>query len=228
MIRGVGASRAGMAIEQSRSEVIANNIANLNTDGFKRSVAQGTEFAQMLLQRLGDQPAGGEKAPQVGRIGHGAVLEEVTADLTQGDVGQVENPYAVALFGAGEFTYLEPAGLGYTRNGNFRLDGTGRLVTEQGHPVLVNGAPVGGPGLSIKFDADGTVFVADQPVGQLDIRGRGADTQVMPGYIERSNVVLAQEMTDMTMALRSFQVNQRAMQMQDQTLAKVVSEVGKL
>lgn len=227
MLRGIGASRNGMRFEQHRSEVIANNVANVNTEGFRRSIAVGSEFAQMMLSRLGDPAKGEPESPEVGRLGHGVELAQVVQTMDTGALKQTDNPLDLALLGPGEFTYLTPEGPRYTRSGTFHQAEDGQLVTTDGHPVLVGGAPVGQPGSRLAVESDGTVFIDGAPAGRLDIRG-GQGTPVAAMMLEESGVDLGVEMTDLITAMRSFQVNQRALQMQDQTLARAVSEIGKV
>jgi len=226
MIRGIAASRAGMAWEQTRADVIADNVANLNTHGFKRSVAIGAQFGEMLLHRIDGQASDGN-APAVGPLGHGAVLVQVATPRTPGGLQPSDSPLDVALTGEGEFTFATPAGPGYTRSGSFHRNQDGTLVTTGGHPVLVGGRSVGAGAGSLVIRPDASVIVDGEPVGRLDIRG-GAATRLEVGALETSNVDLAQETTDLITALRSFQVNQRALQVQDQILAKAVSELGRL
>lgn len=227
MIRGIGASRAGLAWEQSRSEVIANNVANVNSSGFKRSVAVGSEFNRVLLRRFGDSGAVIGEAPELGPLGFGAVLSQVIADQADGEVEQTGNPLDVVLKGPGEFVYDGPGGPGYTRNGQFRRDAMGVLVTDQGFPVLVDGGPVGFAAESVSIEPGGVVLVDGRRVGRLDVRG-GQPEDVVVGGLERSNVNLATEMTDLITSIRSFQANQRALQVQDETLGKAVAEIGRL
>lgn len=225
MIKGMGASRAGMSWEQTRTEVIGNNLANINTDGFKRSTAVGAEFARVLIHRLGDQST---EAQAIGDLGHGAIAAAITADLTQGELQQTDQPLDAALVGPGEFTFQTPQGPGYTRSGSFRVSAEGILVTAQGFPVLVGGAPVMAPGRAFSLREDGALLLDGEPAGFLDLRGADPSTRLAVGALERSNVDLSREMTDLITALRSFQVNQRALQMQDQTLQKAVTELGNL
>lgn len=228
MIRGFVASRAGMAWEQTRSDVISNNVANINTGGFRRSVAVGGEFGQMLLRRLGDNWPEGQEPPLIGKLGHGAAVAEIAVDQKSAKpLIQTDNPLDVAIIGAGEFTFQGPNGPGYTRSGAFRRDAAGQLVTAEGYPVLVNGAPVGAGAATLQIQPDGGVVVDGSLAGALDLRGADAP-RVKTGVLEGSNVDLAQEMTDLITALRSYQINQRAMQMQDQTLSKAVSELGNI
>lgn len=231
MIRGVEASRRGMAVEQTRTEVLANNVANMNTPGFKRSVAVSGEFQQMLLRRLDDQA--GQEPPVVGTLGNGAAVEAVVSILRQGDLVETGRELDFALEGPGEFVLQGPDGLAYTRNGAFRITGEGVLVTTEGYPVLMRTAggqlvPVTGLTSPPAVEPDGTLLLNGQPLGRLALENAGPDTRVHSRMLEASNVELAQEMADLIVALRSFQVNQRALQMQDETLGRAVSEIGKL
>ncbi|HWI65927.1 MAG TPA: flagellar hook-basal body protein [Symbiobacteriaceae bacterium] len=225
MIRGIGASRTGMFWEQTRTDVIANNVANVNTDGFHRSVAVGREFGEMLLRRIGDQQASG---PRVGAAGSGAEVDAVLKDDTGGALNRTENPLDVALIGPGEFTVQGAAGPIYTRDGRFKRDANGQLVTAKGQPVLVGGVPVGAGATTLEVSPDGEVMVDGNSAGRFDLRGATADTQTRGGWVEASNVDLAAELTDLVTALRSFQINQRALQMQDATLGKAVNDLANL
>ena len=221
----MGASKSGMAWEQTRTDVIADNIANVNTDGFQRKVAVGKEFGEMLLRRLGDKRTDG---PSVGSLGSGAVVDQIVTDERQPSILITERGLDVALEGPGQFTYQTANGPAYTRDGRFQRDASGQLVTAKGETVLVNGAPVGQGATSLTIGADGVVSLDGQEAGRLDIQGATADTRVRPGALEASNVDLAQEMTDLITALRAFQINQRALQVQDQTLAKAVNDLANL
>lgn len=228
MIKGILASRNGMAWEQARTDVIGDNLANINTNGYKRGAATGTEFARTLLHRLGElRTAAGDQAA-IGHLGQGAALDEIVRQLTQGDVQQTGRDLDVAIIGPGEFTFMTPAGPGYTRNGNFQIDPLGRLSTPEGHLLLVGGTPVGSPGQAVLVQEDGTVLLDGRPAGRLDLRGADASTRLAPRALEASNVDLTTEMTELITALRAFQVNQRALQMQDQTLGKAVNELGNI
>lgn len=233
MIRGMGASKLGMSWEQLRTEVIANNLANVNTLGFKRSTAVGSEFGAMVLSRLGDLDAPLNDPPLVGRLGNGVTVSELATDESDGSPQLTGNPLDVMIQGPGLFTYLGPNGVGYTRAGNFHQDAEGQLVTEEGNPVLVNGKAVGtrhpdGTVDQIEINDQGVVLVDQQEVGALDIAGRDATTRFMPRALEGSNTDMAQEMSDLIITLRSFQANQRAMTIQDGTVAKAANELGKV
>ncbi|MFZ5813991.1 MAG: flagellar hook-basal body protein [Bacillota bacterium] len=229
MIRGIGASKSGMAVEQSRTDVLANNVANINTPGFKKSVAVSTEFEAMLLQRMGDPTD--QTAPTIGLLGNGATLEQVVPLELQGALITTERMLDFALDGPGRFAAQGPNGVIYTRNGAFRQTEEGTLVTTEGYPVLMRtdaGDLVPVTARSLEVREDGTVVADGQAVGRLELDGATPETKLHRGKLEGSNVDLAKEMTDLIVALRSFQVNQRALQMQDGTLAKAVTEIGKI
>lgn len=228
MIRGVEASRRGMAFEQIRTDVIADNLANLNTPGFKRSTAVGEEFGAALVHRLENTPNGPEGSPAVGQLGLGSAHAETALDDGQGELVATGAPLDVALLVPGQFVYMGPAGPGYTRNGAFHRDATGRLVTADGYPVLVNGAPVGAGAGTLRVEADGTVVADGEAVGRLDLAGGTGEVRLAVGSLERANVDLAQEMSNLITALRSYQANQRALQWQDQTLSLAANEIGKV
>ncbi|HYG58614.1 MAG TPA: flagellar hook-basal body complex protein, partial [Symbiobacteriaceae bacterium] len=191
----MGASRAGMIWEQTRTEVIADNMANLNTDGYRRKVAVGTEFGDILLRRLGDKRTDG---PRVGSIGSGAVVDQIITDQRRPSLLVTERSLDAALVGAGAFTYQTATGPAYTRDGRFQRDVTGQLVTAKGELVLVNGAPIGQGATSLEIGPNGVVMVDGQPAGRLDIQGGTAETVIQAGALEASNVDLIQEMTDLT------------------------------
>lgn len=231
MIRGFGASKLGMSVEQSRSEVLANNLANINTHGFKKSAAVSTEFQTMLLQRMEDSTDG--KTPTIGQMGNGAILDMVMPLNTQGVLVRTGRELDFAIEGEGQFAAQGPNGVVYTRNGSFRQREDGTLVTVDNYPVLFRDAagalaPILSAGAAPQIQPDGAVIVGGQMVGRLEVQGITPQTKIHSSTLEASNVELGKEMTDLIVALRSFQVNQRAMQMQDQSLGRAVTEIGKV
>ncbi|MGE5672566.1 MAG: flagellar hook-basal body protein [Mycobacterium leprae] len=221
MLRGIQASIRAMGVEQKRSDTIANNVANVNTDGFKRQTVTTTEFGSMLIQN--------EQAQTLGPLTNGPRLGQILTPAADGPISETGNPFDVAISGPGQFVYQMPDGqLGTTRSGAFHIDMTGQLVTNNGYPVLVNGLPVGGPGQQVAISDDGQVSVDGSPMGRLDLVGGTADTKMVPKSLEHSNVDLTTEMTDLIVALRSYQINQRALSIQDETLGKAVSDLAKV
>jgi flagellar basal-body rod protein FlgF len=114
-------------------DVIANNIANVSTPGFKRDSAKFEEYVAMM------RPAEGQKGMQPVSFVKDA---GVTRDTGQGNIEQTGATYDLAISGKGYFAVQTPAGLRYTRDGHFTLDGGGNLVTSQGYQVQGDGGAI--------------------------------------------------------------------------------------
>jgi flagellar basal-body rod protein FlgF len=166
--RGVYSSAYGMLAGQTQLDVVANNLANASTNGFKRDTAVVSSFESMLIARYNDDPTGAG-APEVGKLGLGAFVAQTAAHVTDGGLVETGNPLDVALLGDGFFTVRTPRGIRYTRQGNFVQNADGILVTPQGYPVLVGGQPVGQPGAKLGINELGEVTVNGVPQGKLDI-----------------------------------------------------------
>lgn len=252
MIRGLYTSASGMMVEQHRQEVIANNVANVNTAGFKKDVATFKAFPEMLLSRLNDpeQPAPvPDRRPVIGKVGTGALLDEVITMHGTGPMKQTGAPFDLAINGEGYFTIDTPQGERYTRNGSFSLNADKQLVTSEGWAVLGQNGPITVTGDNVQVTEAGAVMVDNRNVDTLRIVtfadkkaltkegnslyvGGQAQVAVRPmviqGYQELSNVNPVTEMVDMITAMRSYEANQKAIQTHDQLLDKAVNEVGKL
>ena len=171
MVRGIYTAASGMTAQQHRMDAIANNLANVDTTGFKRDVAVHKAFPELLLRRMSDEgviqfPLRGEpvgsvdKSPVVGRIGTGVEQNEVFTIFEQGAVQYTENPFDLALDGGGFFVVDTPNGSRLTRDGAFTLGAEGLLVTQHGYPVLdENGLPIELKENNFRIDSDGRVFI---------------------------------------------------------------------
>jgi flagellar basal-body rod protein FlgG len=162
MLRSLYTAATGMEAEQLKMDTIANNLANVNTTGFKRTRA---EFQDLLSETIVQaQPAGpqggGQPAPL--QIGLGVRTGSTTRSMAQGDMVGTQNPYDVAIEGAGYFRIQRPNGdIAFTRAGNLRVDDTGRLVTQRGE-LVEPGITVPPDTTMLTIQSDGTVL-AKQP-----------------------------------------------------------------
>jgi flagellar basal-body rod protein flgF len=142
MIRGWYTGASGMQAQQNRLDVIANNLANVDTTSFKREVAVSKNFSELLLRRVNDDgvlknPFGSQDvAPIVGKLGLGVETNEIFTEFEQGSLKQTSSPSDLALEGKGFFCVETPNGEQYTRNGNFMVGVEGYLMTKEGYPVL--------------------------------------------------------------------------------------------
>ncbi|MEO1969677.1 MAG: flagellar basal-body rod protein FlgG [Sphingomonadaceae bacterium] len=150
-------ARTGLEAQDSRMRVIANNLANVGTTGFKRDRAN---FATLTYQdaRVAGQKSSGETAYATGlNLGTGVAIQSTSQIMTQGTLNTTGNAFDLALDGDGYFQIQMPGGkLAYTRAGNFTVSAEGQLVTQQGYPVqpaitIPQGAT------SIAVSPDGTV-----------------------------------------------------------------------
>lgn len=217
----IGLSRQ-MALK-TRMNVIANNLANINTAGFKRDTVHMEEFRMPVAQMT--ELRGQDKA--LSYVHDRAVLNNMSA----GSMKQSGNELDVAINGKGWFTVNTPAGERYTRNGEFKLNNDGTLVTNDGFPVLGSGGPISfGPNeTQITIARDGTISSSEGVKGQIrvvsfndeqNLNKEGfnlfkTDEQptpveqpnLMQGMIEGSNVRPVLELTTMIETTRAY-VNQ--------------------
>jgi len=165
MIRGWYTGASGMAAQQVRLDAISNNLANVDTDGYKRETAVHKAFAQLLLRRMNDDgqylhPLGsGDMAPVIGKLGTGVETNELFVEFQQGALKQTENDFDLALDGKGFLCVRTPDGERYTRNGGFILGKEGYLETKDGYPVLGENGPIRIKANNFQVDAQGKIWV---------------------------------------------------------------------
>ncbi len=247
MIKGIYASGTGMMPRMLKLEVIANNLANISTAGFKRD----NIFVQIMKNTAVAQTKGGGDLS-------GLNVKEYT-DFSEGSLSPTSNKLDLALQGSGFFVAQTPNGPRYTRNGSFSLSTDGTIVTSQGYPVLGAGGPIQLPDMQklsqgdISIDETGEVTVDGKKLGRLEIANfadtsvlkkdggtdfvsdvpptigvaDGKNTAVRQGYLEESNVNGIEEMVQMIELSRNFESAQKTMESQDGTLDKA-NDVGKL
>jgi flagellar basal-body rod protein FlgG len=163
-----------MRAQQWRLDTVANNLANVDSDGYKKDVAAFKSFPELLLRRTDDDgvyrhPFGSaDAAPIMGKLGIGVELNELYTSFEQGNgFKETENDFDLALDGKGFFTVATPWGERYTRNGSFQLGKEGYLETKEGYPVLGENGPIKVKANNFQVDKDGRVWInaayADDP-----------------------------------------------------------------
>lgn len=232
MIRGLFASASGLLAAQDMQDVTANNLANMETSGFKKDRVLTESFANMYMNRFEQ----GESHP-VGPLGPGVSARYTYTDFREGFFQYTENPLDFAIEGDGFFVLETPEGVRYSRDGAFSLDEAGFLVNQSGFRVLdENGEHIFVEG---EVDANQLLVVSFENPQEMSKEGNGlffAPEEagvpeegvgfVHKGYIEKSNVNAVWEMTRMISAVRLFEAGQSAIQAQDETLEKAVNQVG--
>ncbi len=241
MERGLYIAAAGMLAEQVRQDLISNDLANASTPGYKPDNAEQASFSDLLLWNS-------STGAPVGSLSMGSRITKVVTDLTQGPLQSTGNPLDVALEGSGFFAVQTGSGVRYTRDGQFLVDGRGRLTTATGNLVLgTSGKPITvgqADPTTVAIDQRGTVKVGNRTVGTLAVMSltgavkqgdtlfagtpgvRPAGTMVVQGSLEGSGVQPAAAMVDMIVSFRSYETTQRAIQSIDTELGRSANSVG--
>lgn len=179
MMRALFTSATGMAAQQLHLDVIANNMANINTVGFKRSRADFQDLLYQTLRPAGTTAARGAQVPSGLNVGLGVRPVATATIFTTGTLQKTDNPTDLAIEGDGFFKVLLPDGtVAYTRDGAFKLDVQGRLVTSDGYPLE--------PEIIIPQDAQ-TVTVGKD--GTVSVLRAGQSTPDEVGQIQLARFV---------------------------------------
>ncbi|KPK32028.1 MAG: flagellar basal-body rod protein FlgG [Nitrospira bacterium SG8_35_1] len=244
----------GMEAQRVNIDVISNNLANVNTSGFKRSRADFQELMYQTNQAAGSETAAGTEVPTGIQIGLGVEPASVQKIFQQGGLTLTDNPLDLAIEGDGFFQILLPDGeTGYTRAGNFKLDSEGQIVNSEGNPMEPS-ITIPSNTLSITITSDGTVSALEAgnltptTVGQIELArftnpgglqamgknifmpsgSSGSITTATPGsdglgsvnqgFVEMSNVNIVEEMVNMIVSQRAYELNSKVVQTSDQML----------
>ncbi|MDD5091262.1 MAG: flagellar hook-basal body protein [Candidatus Wallbacteria bacterium] len=281
MLRGLYTATSGMLCQEAATQTLANNLANVNTAGFKKDNVIYRDFPSMLLRRINDPTKKiyenrVDPWPYVGKLGTGTIVDEIYNDRTQGDFHESGNTTDLALNGKGFFVVDTPNGVAYTRNGTFKIGAGGRICTLEGFPLLARKSPTNMSDQDavinekgeypidvseIKVEEntkqftvgeDGKVFIDGEERFRLlvvdfentnRVLKRGKDlffategsgmglfqgqTRVYQGKLENSNVSAVESMVRLITAQRSYEANQKVIQNEDQSLNKLINEVGR-
>jgi flagellar basal-body rod protein FlgG len=242
-------------MEMQKLDTISNNLANVNTTGYKRDIFTTVPFKDMLIKRINDPEKNTPFPSSVGKLAPGVCVSEIYTDYAQGGQENTGNKLDAAINGNGFFTVKANSnnrqGTFYTRDGSFMLNAQGNLITNQGDYVMgQNGNIKLNPNSSnISIKANGDILQDGKLVDRLNIvsfqdtstlrkigdnlistTAQSKTNQftgtVAQGTLETSNVNTIKEMVAMITANRTFESDQRALKAQDDMLGKAVSEVG--
>jgi len=254
MIKSLFTAATGMGAMQENINVISNNLANVSTQGFKRSRAEFQDLLYQTLRMPGTETPQGTQIPTGIQIGMGSKLSAVSKNFQQGDFQQTNNELDLAIQGKGFFQVLQPDGTtAYTRTGTFKLDNAGQMVSADGEP-LEPPITIPNDAMSISISNTGALSVlrpgnvTATVVGQIDLAnfinpaglismGRGLYKEtaasgtpalgnpgsmelglVQQGSIETSNVNVVEELTNMILAQRAYEMNSKAITTSDEMM----------
>jgi flagellar basal-body rod protein FlgF len=169
MISGLYTAASGLIAQTEQQDVIANNLANVNTNGYKKDRTLFMTFPEVFLHRINDEkvsvPGGfSQMMVPIGKVGKGVQLQVdgVRPAITEeGSLINTDNKMHFAIKGNGMFTIMTPQGIRYTRDGNFSLDADGKMVTMNGNTVLGQTGEIIIDGNELHVDEGGRIFVDD-------------------------------------------------------------------
>ncbi|MFA7402685.1 MAG: flagellar basal-body rod protein FlgF [Pelobacteraceae bacterium] len=245
MNSGMYPAVSGSLAAMRRLDVISNNLANVNTPGYKKE--------KMSFEGLLAGPVNPPAVPQ--RMTADPILqkENIYIDYASGPTSQSGNPLDVALDGDGFFAVTTPEGTAYTRQGNFRTSLDGTLITVDGYPVQgANGAPIRIQGSHIDIDATGNVIVDGAQTGAISVvdfekpytlnkagnalfvpanpqaTPQTSKSQVLQGHLEGSNVESVSEMVQLIENNRYFEACSKVIKGFDDMTTKAANELGRV
>jgi flagellar basal-body rod protein FlgG len=236
---------AGALLQQMRLDMLSNNLANVNTSGFKAD--------QPIFRVTPEQTGTAANTTEPGRISPYAPPMEARTNFDNGPLTRTGNSLDVAIVGKGFFEIQTPDGPRFTRKGNFTVNADGVLATAEGWPVLGQGGEIAIDEGPVSIGDQGEVFVDGDSVATLRVVDfpepynliKTGDTLFMPaqgvqsqaveegesqvaqGYLESSNVNAIRTMTEMIETMRVFEAYQRMIRTADEATAKTVNEVGR-
>ncbi len=264
MIRALWTSASGMQAQQTNLDVISNNIANVNTTGFKSSRANFEDLIYQDIKDPGVLSSNESRVPTGIQIGLGTKLSDVSKVFSQGSLIKTDRPLDIAIQGEGFFKIEIPGGgEAYTRAGNFQVDNEGYVVTPEGYKLSPN-IQISSPEtmVSISISPNGKVIVVRNEGGQqtteeltdiklyrfmnpaglkavgqnlyvyTDASGEPVEGdpntdgfgKLSQGFLEASNVNIVEEMVNMIVAQRAYEINSKGITTADEML-RVVSNL---
>ena len=252
MYKGFYQLTSGMLSQGRRLDVIANNMTNVSTAGYKADrYTDSTAFREVMISRIGNKDK--RNAQELGRESYILAPDELYTDYTQGSLEETELPLDFAIQGEGFFAIRRQGGeIGYTRAGSFSLDDDGYLcLPGQGQVLDPDNQPIQLPTDKIYVDETGAIYTeenrnllatlgvfqfADTAALERNDRGlftggqpqAGEDFSIIHRYVERSNANMVQEMVAMMTAQRALQSAAEMSRIYDQVMTKDTTELGRM
>jgi flagellar basal-body rod protein FlgG len=252
MLRALYSASAGMQSQQTNLDVIANNLANVNTTGYKKSKAEFQDLLYQTTRSAGAEQGNGNQLPTSLQIGHGSRLVATSKIFTTGELTATGERLDVAIHGDGFFEVLMPDGTrAYTRDGGLKTDSTGRITTSDGMQLQGGFQPIPAGTTNVTISPNGDVTTQGatgkqtfkvsvvrfaNPAGldaaghnlfketpasgapEIGSPGENGFGELQQGYLELSNVKVVEEMVNMILAQRAYEVNSKAVQSADEMM----------
>ncbi|HNW46667.1 MAG TPA: flagellar hook-basal body protein [Thermotogota bacterium] len=251
MVRGIYTAAMGMLVDQAIVDNASNNLANVDTTGFKRDVQAFRSYLQHEILRI-EAKDGRQKRTPLGTLERGVTLDEVRADHTQGAMEMTEVNTDFAIDGDGFFAIQKPNGdVYYTRNGNAKINAQDILVNDQNDPFLNDVGDMIPFSFNTVVDPQGFIlqdgviqgrlglysfesvrhlrkvgYTLYQPTTRSGEPQLDTESRIYQGYQEKATVNAINEMVKLIAAQRHFDISQKVVTTEDQLLDAAVNKVG--
>lgn len=256
MVQGINTAASGMISVLSQNDIIANNLANINTPGFKQLMPTFKNIHEFKIYETTNNGTN-SKGNSIGSISAGSAIDATQLDFRQGALNKTNSPLDVAINGEGFFVVEKETGEYYTRNGSFSLNQEGDLITNAGDKVLgENGRAINidiemGSLSDIIIAADGRIMQKEQEIDRLKIvdfedksklRMMGnslfknidknqqpvelENCMVSQGYIESSNANIIESMINSITGARTYESLSSVIKSANSTVRQAVTQVG--
>lgn len=240
---------SGMLTQQKKINITSNNISNINTAGYKKEQAVTTNFGNLLIHKV-EQNGTNQTSTPIGNVSLIKIMDENNTIHSQGTIEETGADTDFAIIGSGFFGISENDNIVYTRNGSFNIDSDGYLILQGTGKVQGQKGDIYIGKNKFDLSSDGNIIVDEKIVDKIQIydfldynnlkkSGEGKYISVTDPYInenaevrnktiERSNVDVTKEITDMMSSQRALQTASQAIKIIDLVQEKAVSEIGKL
>jgi flagellar basal-body rod protein FlgG len=258
LIRALYTSGWSLIADTKRMDVVSNNLANADTNGYKKDLAINQSFQETLTKRINDYKSFLNPSSNIGNMKLGRGEGEIFTNFNQGEMINTGNSLNFAISNSENSFFTigieDDEGnmdVKYSRDGSFIIGEDGYLKTTQGNYLLGENGPIRVNSDNIKITKEGDLFenevfndnlriTAFESTDNLDKIGGNllepdeeaqeieSDAEILQGYLEKSNVNVINEMVEMITVLRSYEANQKLIQYEDNTLQKAVNDIGLL
>jgi flagellar basal-body rod protein FlgG len=257
MVRGIDIAASGMVNIINLNDILANNLANVNTPGFKQLIPT---FRNIFDADVNVKAQGEQQSPsKIGTLSIGSLLDTTQLDFRQGSLKKTDGSLDAALNSRGFFAVQTKDGICYTRNGCFQISQDGELITLAGDKVLGGGGGsisidlAGNSSSDVKIMADGRIMMKQEEVGKLKVVDfddysklqmygntlfKPVNEEVKPkdlekytvtqGYLETSNSNIIESMINSITGNRTYESLSKVISATDNTLRKAVNDVGRV
>jgi len=253
LYRGVYTAAMGMLADITKMDILSNNLANIETNGYKADTPTFRAYLTREIYRIKPEPENRRvEFSKIGDVEQAIIVDEIRTHYAQGIIEQTNVPTHLAISGEGFFAVRKGNEVFYTRNGEFVVNGNRQLVNTQGYYLLDRNGNVITLPENGYIDEAGNVYDANRNIvsrvaiytlqnprkmgetlftGQaqiVNIDDPNSNVRILQGYVEKSNVNAVREMVKLIEAQRHYDATSKAIVIHDELLNKVINSVGAL